>query len=112
MCAVFCAEAWNLDGPKGQGRGKFAGKGGGTPSRPFAVTEARPVECHRAIVFCGAVENAADQEILNHRTVAMQEYNGAFRSTGDVVQAGATRRHKPTSGWVTEFCLPCPAVHE
>jgi hypothetical protein len=66
----------------------------GTVARALAMSEAGSVDCNRAVMFGSLIEEAADQDILDHCPITVQEDNRLPRSAGDVVKAHAIGRHK------------------
>jgi len=73
--------------------------------RPVAVAKARPVECHGAIPAGRLVDDTADQQILYHRPIAVQEQDRLPASTLDIVQARPARGHEPSQWRITPLGL-------
>jgi hypothetical protein len=58
-----------------------------TSTRPFAVSEAGAVEGDGAVSVCRLIKDAADQQIFDHRAVAMEKYDRAAAAFCNVVEA-------------------------
>jgi hypothetical protein len=78
---------------------KDAGLRGGRPAsaaRPLAVTEPRPVHRYGAVLGCGPIDDAADEEVLHHGAVAMQEDDGPAVAALNIVKTCSAGRDEPS----------------
>ena len=90
-----------VDAEAPEGLGEKGSLGGSRPMaapRPLAVPEARPVEGDGPVALSCSIDDAADQQVLDHRPVAMQKHDGPAAAALHVVKADAARGDEATSG--------------
>jgi hypothetical protein len=68
-----------------------------TPAWAFTVPEPRPIERHGTISLRSFVDDPADEQVLGHGAIAVQEHDRPARSALDVVEAHSTRGYEPAS---------------
>src|SRR4051795_10074899 len=72
------------------------------------MPEAGPVETHHTIAARQDIDEPADDEILDHRAVAVEQHDAGSRgiATIDVVEAHAIALDKGADRWVPPFRDP------
>ena len=64
------------------------------------MAKSRPVKSYRPMRPCRLIEHSADEHILDHRAIAVQENHGRPGAPLDVVQSHTVRGHNaPSGGW-------------
>src|SRR5678810_934334 len=82
----------------------------GVPPGPGSVAKPRPVEHDGAVRLSGMINNAADQHVVNHSTIAVQEDDWRAAATLHIVKAYAIGSHERATGGVIAFGLGCATI--
>ena len=80
--------------------------------RPITVAKAGPVECYGAIPARDLADHPADQHILHHRPVAVEENDGRPASLLDIVEPRPARSDEAAQRRIPPLGLSCMPVHD
>ena len=80
--------------------------------RPVTVAKARPVERYGAIPARDLADHPADQHVLHHRPVAVEENDRLPASLLDIVEPRPARSHEAAQGRITPLGLSCMPVRD